>query len=65
MTKNNYQGITRVTTEFFNVATEGVGCRRFLCHDITFYVVTGNGHSKGFAIATELARQGLGCLATK
>ena len=39
----------------FYVSTEGVGCRSFPCRDIRFYVVTGNGHSKGFAVTTELA----------
>ena len=27
----------------------------FLCRDIRFYVVIGNGYSKGFAVMTELA----------
>ena len=57
--------------KFFYVATKGVGCRSFLCRDIRFYVATGNGHSKGFAIVTEfghdrrtLSRQGPRCATT-
>ena len=53
-------------------ATGGVGCRSFLCRDIRFYVVTGNGHNKGFAVATEfghgrgtLLRQGPRCAVTE
>ena len=30
-----------------------------------FYFAIGNGHIKGFAVAIELARQGLGCGATE
>ena len=58
-------------TEFFYVAEEGVGCRSFPCHDIRFYVATGNGHSKGCAVATKfgherrvVSRQGPGCATT-
>ena len=46
---------TRVTIEFFYVVTEGVRYKSFLCCDIRFYVTTGNGHSKGFVVMTELA----------
>ena len=63
-TENNYQGRTCVATEFFYVMIEGVGCRSFLYCDIRFYVVTGNGHSKGSVVVTELARQGLRCATT-
>ena len=59
--ENNYQGRTRVATEFFYVETKGVGCRSFLCRDIRFYVTTGNDHSKGSIIAIELARPGVLC----
>ena len=64
MTENNYQGKTRVTIEFFYVATEGVGCRSFLYCDIRFYVATGNGHNNGSTHAIESARQGPKCAAT-
>ena len=53
-TENNYQGGTRVLTEFFYVATEGVGCRSFLCCDI------GSMSRQGMAIARVLlSRQSL------
>ena len=45
--------------------TEGVGCRSFLCRDIRFYIATGNGHSKGSAVATELAKARRNSVATE
>ena len=35
----------------------GVGCRSFLCQDIRFYVTTGKGLSKGFAIVTKFGHR--------
>ena len=41
--------------------TKGVGCISFLCRNIRFCVAIGNGHNKGFAVATKLARPGVFC----
>ena len=49
----------------FYVSTEGVECRSFPCRDIRFYVATGNGHSKGFDVATKLALGRVFVFATK
>ena len=57
-TKNDYEGRTRVAIEFFYVATKGVGRRSFICRDIRFYVAIGNGHNKGFVVATKLGQDG-------
>ena len=71
VTENNYEGKTPIATEFFYVATEGIGCRSFPCRDISFYVATWNGHNKCSTVATEfghdrrnLSRQGPRCTMT-